>query len=65
MLSKYDIETMTDGQREILAVGMKMEQDRILKIVEEQKIELVGLKNHIASATLALIEAKIKIGGLL
>jgi UPF0288 family protein (methanogenesis marker protein 3) len=63
MLSKYDIETMTDGQREILAVGMKMEQDRILKILEEEKASLVGLKNHIASASLALIEAKIKIGG--
>ena len=30
MLSKYDIEQMSDGQREILFVGMKMERDRIL-----------------------------------
>ena len=64
MLSKYDIETMTDGQREILAVGMKMEQDRILKILEEQKIELAELNNGIISATLALIEARIKMGRL-
>jgi len=30
LLSKYDIEQMSDGQREILFVGMKMERDRIL-----------------------------------
>lgn len=30
MLSKYDIQQMSDGQREILFVGMKMERDRIL-----------------------------------
>jgi len=29
-LSKYDIDQMTDGQREILFVGMKMERERIL-----------------------------------
>jgi UPF0288 family protein (methanogenesis marker protein 3) len=65
MLSKYDIETMTDGQREILAVGMKMEQDRILKILEEQKIELAELNSGIISATLALIEARIKMDGII
>ena len=29
-MSKYDIQQMSDGQREILFVGMKMERDRIL-----------------------------------
>jgi hypothetical protein len=62
MLSKYDIESMTDGQREILAVGMCMERDRILRIIDEQKTELAELNNGIVSATLALVEAKIKVG---
>lgn len=30
LLSKYDINQMSDGQREILFTGMKMERDRIL-----------------------------------
>lgn len=35
-MSKHDIALMTDGQREILYVGMKMEQDRIIKVIESQ-----------------------------
>lgn len=36
-MSKYDIAQMTDGQREILYTGMKMEQDRIIKLLEKHK----------------------------
>lgn len=36
MLSKYDIAQMTDGQREILFVGMAMERERITKVIERQ-----------------------------
>lgn len=35
MLSKYDIAMMTDGQREILYVGMKMERDRIVSSIRK------------------------------
>jgi hypothetical protein len=65
MLSKYDIESMTDGQREILAVGMKMEQDRIVRIVQEEKLQAESMNSPILSATLTLIEVKIKMGGVL
>jgi hypothetical protein len=64
MLSKYDIETMTDGQREILAVGMKMEQDRIVRIVQEERVQAESMNNPILLATLTLVEVKIKMGGL-
>ena len=64
MLSKHDIESMTDGQREILAVGMKMEQDRILQIVREEKVQAESLNNPILSATLTLVEVKIRAGGV-
>jgi hypothetical protein len=65
MLSKHDIESMTDGQREILAVGMKMEQDRILRIMQEERIQAESMNSPILSATLTLIEVKIKMGGVL
>jgi hypothetical protein len=65
MLSKHDIESMTDGQREILAVGMKMEQDRILRIVQEERIQAESMNSPILSATLTLIEVKVKMGGSL
>lgn len=65
MLSKHDIESMTDGQREILAVGMKMEQDRILRIVQEEKLQAESMNSPILSATLTLIEVKVKMGGSL
>jgi hypothetical protein len=41
MLSKQDIAMMTDGQREILYVGMKMEHDRIIKLLEQVNKEWV------------------------
>lgn len=55
MLSKSDIAMMSDGQREILYVGMKMEQDRILSIIEE-------LKKSNSSITIDDIKNKIKGG---
>jgi hypothetical protein len=64
MLSKHDIESMTDGQREILAVGMKMEQDRIVRILQEERIQAESLNNPILSATLTLVEVKIRMGGV-
>ena len=64
-MSKHDIESMTDGQREILAVGMKMEQDRILRIVQEERIQAESMNSPILSATLTLIEVKVKMGGSL
>ena len=39
MLSRSDIAMMSDGQREILYVGMKMERDRILAIIAEEKVK--------------------------
>jgi hypothetical protein len=35
-LSKYDIAQMTDGQREILFIGMSMERQRIIKLIKNQ-----------------------------
>lgn len=42
---------MTDGQREILYVGMKMEQDRILKVLDKNlgKMDWNDLKKLIKS----------------
>lgn len=37
VLSMHDIAQMTDGQREILNAGMKMERDRVLAILSKQK----------------------------
>jgi hypothetical protein len=36
VLSKQDIEDMTDGQRQILFVGMSMERQRITKMIEQE-----------------------------
>jgi hypothetical protein len=36
LLSKYDIAQMTDGQREILFIGMSMERQRIIKLIKNQ-----------------------------
>jgi hypothetical protein len=33
----HDIAQMTDGQREILNAGMKMERDRVLAVLSKQK----------------------------
>jgi hypothetical protein len=65
MLSKHDIESMTDGQREILSVGMQMERDRIIRIVQEEKLQAESMNSPILSATLTLVEVKIKMGGAL
>lgn len=35
-LSKHDIADMTDGQREILFVGMAMERQRIINVIKNQ-----------------------------
>lgn len=64
MLSKHDIESMTDGQREILAVGMKMEQDRIIAILRKERLLAESTNNPILMATLTLVEVKIKMGGV-
>lgn len=37
MLTRYDIQSMTDGQREILYLGMKMREDEIMKLLESLK----------------------------
>ncbi len=64
MLSKYDISLMTDGQREILFAGMKMERDRFLAILAEEKKLAKDLNNQLLSAKIALIEAKVKGGAI-
>lgn len=35
-MSKHDIADMTDGQREILFVGMAMERQRIINVIKNQ-----------------------------
>ncbi len=35
-MSKHDIADMTDGQREILFVGMSMERQRIINLIKNQ-----------------------------
>lgn len=37
VLSKYDIEQMTDGQREIYFAGVVGERERIIKLLEKAK----------------------------
>lgn len=37
MLSKDDIAQMSDGQREILNAGIKIERNRVLAVLKEQK----------------------------
>ena len=35
-MGKYDIAEMTDGQREILFIGMTMERQRIINLIKNQ-----------------------------
>jgi hypothetical protein len=64
MLAKHDIQMMSDGQREILRVGMLMERDRILRVIAEEKKLAKELNNSLLSAKLASIEVDIKGGPL-
>ncbi len=38
MLSKDDLAQMTDGQREILLLGMKIENDAVIKILRTLEV---------------------------
>ncbi len=38
MLSKEDLAQMTDGQREILLLGMKIENDAVVNILRTLKV---------------------------
>ena len=43
MLTNHDIQSMTDGQREILYLGMQMREEQIIKLLEDSE----ELRGHI------------------